>query len=494
MFVGKLHTHYDNLKVARNAPIEVIRAAYRSLAQKYHPDHNPNDREAARIMTLVNASYAVLSDSEQRRKHDDWIYEQELGGKAEFRQSTSPNAGGFSFSSGSVVWSALPEEARAAIADRVSSHNREQHAVDLSDVGLKKELVVLLPLWFVYLLYSSFGDKWTDDTTTWFVTISVIVAICIAYCSAAVLRWKKSPLKRWLLVTPIYLIETEYVNVSFWPITEITDIKATHNYRNGGYENTVVRLRVGDLTKQYTLHSEKAYEDLIQSIKKYDKNLRVAIAARDEAYLTIHDDFRAGTKRSSDDRAHVAVQTITYKAYAATSIACALALGIALAINSTREPQRISFPQLDSVVPPTPTYKRTLTAPNGENWPEVSGYVRGYPQLHTNGLSSITVDNTQSRADAFVKVVALSPKGGQPVRQFLVLAGDAFKATGLSAGAYDVRFKNLDNGQMAKSERFELEERHMIDTVRYSALTVTLYTVRGGNMRTSPIADAEFNF
>ncbi|MCS6804710.1 MAG: DnaJ domain-containing protein, partial [Blastocatellia bacterium] len=39
----KLHTHYDNLKVARNAPPEVIRAAYKTLSQRFHPDRNPGD-------------------------------------------------------------------------------------------------------------------------------------------------------------------------------------------------------------------------------------------------------------------------------------------------------------------------------------------------------------------------------------------------------------------------------------------------------------------
>ena len=39
----KVRTHYDNLKVARNAPPEVIRAAYKALAQKYHPDRNSNN-------------------------------------------------------------------------------------------------------------------------------------------------------------------------------------------------------------------------------------------------------------------------------------------------------------------------------------------------------------------------------------------------------------------------------------------------------------------
>ena len=69
----RIHTHYDNLKVARNAPPEVIRAVYRTLAQKYHPDRNPNDPEAARIMTIVNAAYEVLSDPVKRKEHDAWI-------------------------------------------------------------------------------------------------------------------------------------------------------------------------------------------------------------------------------------------------------------------------------------------------------------------------------------------------------------------------------------------------------------------------------------
>lgn len=69
---SKPHTHYDNLRVSRNAPEEVIRAAYRALAQKYHPDVN-SDPDASRIMTIINQSYAVLSDPTKRAAHDRWI-------------------------------------------------------------------------------------------------------------------------------------------------------------------------------------------------------------------------------------------------------------------------------------------------------------------------------------------------------------------------------------------------------------------------------------
>ena len=72
-----MHTHYDNLKVSRDAPSEVIRAAYKSLSQKYHPDRHADSEEANRIMRLLNAAYEVLRDPERRAEHDQWIVAQE---------------------------------------------------------------------------------------------------------------------------------------------------------------------------------------------------------------------------------------------------------------------------------------------------------------------------------------------------------------------------------------------------------------------------------
>lgn len=71
--MAKIRTHYDNLKVSRDAPIEVIQAAYRSLARKYHPDRNGSTPEGEAIMKTINASYEVLSDPDRRAQHDQWI-------------------------------------------------------------------------------------------------------------------------------------------------------------------------------------------------------------------------------------------------------------------------------------------------------------------------------------------------------------------------------------------------------------------------------------
>ena len=68
-----LRTHYDNLKIARDAPLEVVRAAYRALCLKYHPDRHAADPEATEMMALLNSAYEVLSDPEKRGEYDDWI-------------------------------------------------------------------------------------------------------------------------------------------------------------------------------------------------------------------------------------------------------------------------------------------------------------------------------------------------------------------------------------------------------------------------------------
>jgi curved DNA-binding protein CbpA len=70
--MGKLHTHYDNLKVSRDAPSGVIKAAYKALAQENHPDRC-KDANAPRRMQMINDAYAVLSDAKKRAEHDKWI-------------------------------------------------------------------------------------------------------------------------------------------------------------------------------------------------------------------------------------------------------------------------------------------------------------------------------------------------------------------------------------------------------------------------------------
>lgn len=69
----RFRTHYDNLKVSRDAPPEVIRSAYKALVNKYHPDRNHGSERALRAMQAINTSFEVLDDPVKRKAHDEWI-------------------------------------------------------------------------------------------------------------------------------------------------------------------------------------------------------------------------------------------------------------------------------------------------------------------------------------------------------------------------------------------------------------------------------------
>lgn len=69
-----MRTHYQTLKVAEDAPPEVIKAAYRALSQQHHPDSNQESQEeAVRAMQAINEAYEALIDPASRNDYDEQI-------------------------------------------------------------------------------------------------------------------------------------------------------------------------------------------------------------------------------------------------------------------------------------------------------------------------------------------------------------------------------------------------------------------------------------
>ncbi len=97
--------YYNILGITKDVSEKEIKKAYRKLARKYHPDLNPNDKEAEKKFKQINEANEVLSDPEKRKKYDqygkDWQHAEEFEKAKRGRQETG-GFGGYTYSGGSA--------------------------------------------------------------------------------------------------------------------------------------------------------------------------------------------------------------------------------------------------------------------------------------------------------------------------------------------------------------------------------------------------------
>jgi molecular chaperone DnaJ len=101
--------YYDLLGVSRKATAKDIRAAFRKLARKYHPDLNPGDKSAEEKFKQLQEAYDVLSDAKKRQMYDQYgFYSDNIpsGGPAgsshdDQGEGVNFDFGGFDFGGGS---------------------------------------------------------------------------------------------------------------------------------------------------------------------------------------------------------------------------------------------------------------------------------------------------------------------------------------------------------------------------------------------------------
>lgn len=120
-----------------------------------------------------------------------------------------------------------------------------------------------------------------------------------------------------------------------------------------------------------------------------------------------------------------------------------------------------------------------------------TGYVPGAPNTAQGGRSTFTVDNSRGGADAIARLYVNGKKPA--VRSFFVKQGERFTATSLVPAVYALRYRYMGSEDTFEADQsFTLSEVEEPGGTRYSKVTVTLFSVRDGNLQTKRVSPDQF--
>ena len=124
------------------------------------------------------------------------------------------------------------------------------------------------------------------------------------------------------------------------------------------------------------------------------------------------------------------------------------AVGKAQLPEASQPPQVRAMAIMQLVIPKRApdcdTELHALVAPNGEQWPDASGYLSEFPLGNRGNEMQIVVDNSANTSPVLVKVYDLERRSN--VRHLYLLARESLTVDKLAAGKYEVRYQDIDVG------------------------------------------------
>jgi len=438
-------SYYAILGVPTNASASDIKAAFRRKATELHPDRN-KATDATRQFQLLNEAYGVLSDPNSRAQYDTNTIDEADGQTTPGSQAPEP-----------VVCSecnCTTAQPRYAIFYQVMSFLFVTYRIPIQGIFCrtcfdKKMLKATICNWLL-----GWWAPWG-----FLYTIGAVIGNLFAGAQQHAINARILMHQAW------YFAYYDNITLARAITLDALDIAAKIRPASD-IEGIRLRKMAEDFIHATDLNGP--VNRLKNSWKFFGKSFFVQIAIALVAVAGVWYLFNEDAKQSnsgSNTASTSARPFVQSKPYEANPVA---------------------------VKSMSPAYERPETAPNGSPWPVGGGYVKGYKRLHTKGISMVTIDNGQNDNDVFVKLVSVSGTKSYPVRTFYIPPHGSFTVKNVASGEYDVRYKNLVSGGLSKSEPFSLEEIPSETGRQYSKITMTLYKVRDGNMKTYDLSDDEF--
>ncbi len=508
---------HEILGVPRDATQEQIRQAYLRKVKEIHPDNFDQTKDRARWQRAndqlkeLNEAYSILKNHDGRGNQD--------GGATQAGPTTRrPRSPDWDIKLGKLkagmAWFVnLPKSVQDRILERTTGAEENQFAVELGGIGWNYFFAVLLSGWF-WILFNHGGSsgRWRQEDHQVLLVGTFLCALLQAWNLCHIIKWRLSPLRPHLIITPLYVIKTSAEQVWYWPIWSVTSVRATHNYRNSSYTGTDLHMEFGSDYQSFSISPQEAYARLCAMMDIFGRRVHAAKSQEDLRYFYAEDDFREIDPEAPSPEPPAPTRRILKVMGLTLAVYFAFYLGTYLYSrrNSDRTESRPTASYqapARAYVPPAPAYTPP-PAPVYTPPPAPVVLQPSYPEyaLPDNGM---TVVSTGERQIARFKVSA--PEGAHywvklvdattstPVVAMFVRAGSTAEVK-VPVGSYVIKYASGNKwygtthlfGPDTAYGKANEPMRFWVEGNIIHGHSMTLYKVRNGNLRTETIPASEF--
>ena len=505
---------YEILGVTRDATADQIRRAYLLKVKEIHPDNFDQEKQRARWdkaneqLKELNEAYSTLKNQEshgagattdapppRRQRSPDWDIK--LG----------------KLKAGMAWFATLPKSIQGRILERTTGKERNQFAFELGGIGWNYFYVVLLSAWLWVLINNgNTSGGWAQQDQAVMFAGTVICALLQTWNLCHIIKWRLSPLRPHLIITPLYVIKTSAEQVWFWPIWSVTSVRATHNYRNSSYTDTDLYMEFGSDHQSFKLSPQEVYAQLCAMMDIFGRRVNAAKKQDDIRYFYVEDDFREFDPEAPPVEPPAPIRRILKVLGLTLAVYFTSYLGGFLynrhksdrtdwkPTSSDRAPARAYVPPAPAYnPPPTPVY----TPPPAPvvvrpTYPEYALPENGWSQLYVSERQVARFKVSAPEGSHYwVKLVDASTSA--PAITMFVRGGTTAEVK-VPLGNYVVKYASGKTwygttylfGPDTAYGKADQTMRFWVEGNIVHGHSMTLYKVRNGNLRTESIPASEF--
>jgi len=394
---------------------------------------------------------------------------------------------------GRIPFSEMPKEAQERLVGRQTNSIGEQFKEELGSPTFHYVFAALLIPWFIYLVTGARELTWNNEVLAWHAGLTVAVCFLLGWNLIAIRLWRKGPLRPHLFVTPIYLIRTSHELVAFWPIWVLKDLRVTHNYRNGSYQDSTVMFLFDGQEETVTFRSKLRTERFMERLRDFERRIRMAYEAGDAQFFRANDDFYR-VPRSATGTAPAASNDEKVRIYVGTLVAGGALLVFALLSGQRTPEDRIRTNTGNAVAGGAPARETLAPQPVPPSGVMYTYGSVGGPSRRLEAPFKIVA---AQGSHFFLKLVDVATR--QPAMSVFVRSGETVEVEA-PLGTFEVRYASGDTwfgdellfgSETAYSKADKLFTFEIVGS-QVRGFTITLYKVAHGNLSTSRIRASEF--